>query len=48
MIKSGVKTDNLVHIAHNCIIGKNSILTACTELSGEVVANLLTTISFVS
>ena len=37
MIESGVKTDNLVHIAHNCIIGKNSILTACTELSGGVV-----------
>jgi UDP-3-O-[3-hydroxymyristoyl] glucosamine N-acyltransferase len=37
VIKSGVKTDNLVHIAHNCIIGKNSILTACTELSGGVV-----------
>ena len=37
IIGSGVKTDNLVHIAHNCVIGKNSILTACTELSGGVV-----------
>ncbi|MDC0162448.1 hypothetical protein OAI87_02475 [Paracoccaceae bacterium] len=37
IIGSGVKTDNLVHIAHNCSIGKNSILTACTELSGGVV-----------
>ena len=35
IIRSGVKTDNLVHIAHNCIIGKNSILTACTTLGGE-------------
>jgi UDP-3-O-[3-hydroxymyristoyl] glucosamine N-acyltransferase len=37
IISSGVKTDNLVHIAHNCIIGKNSIITACAELSGGVV-----------
>lgn len=36
VIGEGVKTDNLVHIAHNCIIGSNSILTACTELSGGV------------
>ena len=36
VIGEGVKTDNLVHIAHNCNIGKNSILTACTELSGGV------------
>lgn len=35
-IGSGVKTDNLVHIAHNCTIGDNSILTACAELSGGV------------
>ena len=35
-IGSGVKTDNLVHIAHNCTIGENSILTACAELSGGV------------
>ena len=37
IIYDGVKTDNLVHIAHNCQVGKNSILTACTELSGGVV-----------
>lgn len=37
IICDGVKTDNLVHIAHNCHIGKNSIITACTELSGGVV-----------
>ncbi|MDA9586551.1 hypothetical protein N9R97_05690 [Amylibacter sp.] len=36
IIGAGVKTDNLVHIAHNCNIGKNCILTACTELSGGV------------
>ncbi|CZF80167.1 UDP-3-O-(3-hydroxymyristoyl)glucosamine N-acyltransferase [Grimontia celer] len=37
IIEDGVKTDNLVHIAHNCRVGKNSILTACVELSGGVV-----------
>jgi UDP-3-O-[3-hydroxymyristoyl] glucosamine N-acyltransferase len=37
VISSGVKTDNLVHIAHNCSVGKNTILTACTELSGGVI-----------
>lgn len=37
IIHDGVKTDNLVHIAHNCVVGRNSILTACTELSGGVV-----------
>ncbi len=36
IVSDGVKTDNLVHIAHNCQIGENSILTACTELSGGV------------
>jgi len=36
IIGNGVKTDNLVHIAHNCKIGNNCILTACTELSGGV------------
>ena len=37
IIKDGVKTDNLVHIAHNCVIGKNTIITACAEISGGVV-----------
>ena len=36
IIGSGVKTDNLVHIAHNCNIGDNVMLTACSELSGGV------------
>ena len=27
VIGEGTKLDNLVHIAHNCIIGKNCILT---------------------
>lgn len=36
IIGDGVKTDNLVHIAHNCIIGENTVITACSELSGGV------------
>ena len=36
IIENSVKTDDQVHIGHNCIIGKNSILTACVEISGSV------------
>lgn len=36
IISNGVKTDNLVHIAHNCFVGENSIITASAELSGGV------------
>jgi len=31
-----VKTDDHVHIAHNCYIGKNTTITACVEISGSV------------
>ncbi|NKB31980.1 MAG: UDP-3-O-(3-hydroxymyristoyl)glucosamine N-acyltransferase [Pseudomonadales bacterium] len=31
-----VKTDNLVHIAHNCNVGEGTLITACAELSGGV------------
>lgn len=31
-----VKTDDHVHIAHNCVIGEDTIITACAELSGSV------------
>jgi UDP-3-O-[3-hydroxymyristoyl] glucosamine N-acyltransferase len=34
-IQSGVKIDNLVQIAHNVIIGKNSIIAAQTGISGS-------------
>jgi UDP-3-O-[3-hydroxymyristoyl] glucosamine N-acyltransferase len=37
IIEDNVKTDNLVHIAHNCHIKKGVIITACSELSGGVV-----------
>jgi len=35
IIHSHVKIDNLVHIAHNCIIGKNTLIIACAEVSGS-------------
>lgn len=34
-IKSGVKTDNMVHIAHNCVVGENSLLVAQVGVSGS-------------
>jgi UDP-3-O-[3-hydroxymyristoyl] glucosamine N-acyltransferase len=34
-IKSGVKTDNQVHVAHNCVIGENSLLVAQVGISGS-------------
>jgi UDP-3-O-[3-hydroxymyristoyl] glucosamine N-acyltransferase len=36
-IGSGVKLDNLVHIAHNCRIGNNVVIAAQTGLSGGIV-----------
>jgi UDP-3-O-[3-hydroxymyristoyl] glucosamine N-acyltransferase len=35
-IKKGVKTDNLVHIAHNVTVGENTILVAQVGISGSV------------
>ena len=35
VIKANVKIDNLVH-AHNCHVGRGSIVTACAEVSGSV------------
>ncbi len=34
-ICSGVKIDNLVHIAHNCVIGQNSLLAAGFMVAGS-------------
>ncbi|HEV2645641.1 MAG TPA: UDP-3-O-(3-hydroxymyristoyl)glucosamine N-acyltransferase [Acidobacteriaceae bacterium] len=34
-IGAGTKIDNLVHIAHNCIIGRNVIIAAQTGVSGS-------------
>jgi UDP-3-O-[3-hydroxymyristoyl] glucosamine N-acyltransferase len=35
-IGDGTKIDNLVHIAHNCVIGRNCLVIAHAELSGSV------------
>lgn len=35
-IKTGVKTDNLVHIAHNVTVGENTVLVAHVGISGSV------------
>jgi UDP-3-O-[3-hydroxymyristoyl] glucosamine N-acyltransferase len=34
-IKQGVKTDNLVHIAHNVVVGENTVLVAQVGISGS-------------
>ena len=37
LISEGAKIDNLVHIAHNVVIGKNSLIIACSMVAGSVV-----------
>ncbi len=36
VIRRGVKIDNLVQIAHNCVIGENTVIAAQTGISGSV------------
>lgn len=36
VIEDNVKIDNLVHVAHNCIIRNGAFLIACSEISGGV------------
>lgn len=36
IIEDDVKMGNLVHIAHNCVVGKGTLITSCVELSGSV------------
>lgn len=36
VIEDDVKTDDHVHIAHNCRIRRGALITACAELSGSV------------
>jgi UDP-3-O-[3-hydroxymyristoyl] glucosamine N-acyltransferase len=36
IVEHDVKTDDQVHIAHNCHIGARTLITACAELSGSV------------
>jgi len=35
IIHSHVKIDNLVHIAHNCVVGEKTMIIACAEVSGS-------------
>jgi UDP-3-O-[3-hydroxymyristoyl] glucosamine N-acyltransferase len=35
IIKKGVKLDNLVHIAHNVVVGENTVLAGQTGISGS-------------
>ena len=37
LIKKGTKIDNLVQIAHNVVIGENSIIVAQTGISGSAI-----------
>ena len=37
LIKSGVKLDNQVHIAHNCEIGEDTIIGASTSIAGSTI-----------
>ncbi len=39
IIEDGVRIDNLVHIAHNCKIGKGSILVGQVGLAGSTILN---------
>jgi UDP-3-O-[3-hydroxymyristoyl] glucosamine N-acyltransferase LpxD len=36
VLERAVKTDDHVHIAHNCHVGARTLITACAELSGSV------------
>lgn len=36
LLGDNVKIDSLVHIAHNCEIGDNTLVIACAEISGSV------------
>ena len=37
VIEDGVKIDNQVQIAHNCIIGSNTIIAGCTGVAGSAI-----------
>ncbi|MGZ5039979.1 MAG: UDP-3-O-(3-hydroxymyristoyl)glucosamine N-acyltransferase [Usitatibacter sp.] len=36
VIEDGVKLDNLIQIAHNCVIGAHTVIAGCTGISGSV------------
>ncbi|OYY58978.1 MAG: UDP-3-O-(3-hydroxymyristoyl)glucosamine N-acyltransferase [Hydrogenophilales bacterium 28-61-11] len=35
LIEDGVKLDNLIHIAHNVVIGAHTVIAACTGIAGS-------------
>ena len=35
IIERGVKLDNLIHIAHNCVIGEDTAIAACVGIAGS-------------
>jgi UDP-3-O-[3-hydroxymyristoyl] glucosamine N-acyltransferase len=35
VIEDGVKLDNLIQIAHNCVIGAHTVVAGCTGISGS-------------
>jgi UDP-3-O-[3-hydroxymyristoyl] glucosamine N-acyltransferase len=35
VLEQGVKLDNLVHIAHNCVIGAHTAMAACVGIAGS-------------
>ena len=37
IIKEGTKLDNLIHIAHNCVVGKNNFFASQVGLSGSTI-----------
>jgi UDP-3-O-[3-hydroxymyristoyl] glucosamine N-acyltransferase len=37
IVEDGCKLDNLVHIGHNCVIGKNSVMAGCAGIAGSTV-----------
>ncbi|WP_423820784.1 UDP-3-O-(3-hydroxymyristoyl)glucosamine N-acyltransferase [Salinisphaera sp. SPP-AMP-43] len=37
LLRSGVKIDNQVHIAHNCVIGSHTVIAGCTGIAGSCV-----------
>jgi UDP-3-O-[3-hydroxymyristoyl] glucosamine N-acyltransferase len=40
VIEDDAKIDNLVHVAHNCRIGRGALIIACAEISGGVSVGL--------
>jgi len=35
VIERGVKLDNLIHVAHNCVIGEDTAIAACVGIAGS-------------